>query len=131
MAELSPHNPLKALHSELEIETCRYGFVGLSNRRLDASKMNRAVYLSCPDLDEDDLKMTAKSLSQSMLSDHTQAFPLDDSVIEDLAFAYTQICERMKQQRNQHYFGLRDYYALIKGIVYDLLQQEMARTRLV
>ncbi|CAF2675077.1 unnamed protein product [Rotaria sp. Silwood2] len=51
LAELSPYNPLKVLHNELEIEHCRYGFVGLSNWRLDAGKMSRAIYLSCPDPD--------------------------------------------------------------------------------
>ncbi|CAF5016515.1 unnamed protein product, partial [Rotaria socialis] len=49
LAELSPHNPLKVLHAELEVENNRYGFVGVSNWRLDASKMNRALYLSTPD----------------------------------------------------------------------------------
>src|SRR6202044_970089 len=124
LAELSPHNPLKVLHSELEIETCRYGFVGLSNWRLDASKMNRAIYLSCPDPNLEDLKMTAISLSKSMLSDGAQAISLDDSIIEGLAIAYTQILTDMKQPKNQNYFGLRDYYSLIKGIVRDMLQKE-------
>jgi hypothetical protein len=43
LAELSPHNPLKVLHAELEVENNRYGFVGISNWRLDALKMNRAL----------------------------------------------------------------------------------------
>ena len=121
LAELSPYNPLKVLHSELEIETCRHGFVGLSNWRLDASKMNRAIYLCCPDLNLDDLKKTAISIVESMRSDKTQTVPLQDSVIEGLATAYTNVCARMKQQQqHQHYFGLRDYYSLIKGIVYDM-----------
>ncbi len=124
LAEISPHNPLKVLHNKLEIETCQYGFVGLSNWRLDASKMNRAIYLSTPDPNLDDLKITAITLVQSMLSNNTQTVPLDDSIIDGLAFVYRQMCKNMKQQRNQHYFGLRDYYSLIKGIVYDMIHKQ-------
>ena len=125
LAELSPHNPLKVLHSELEIETCRHGFVGLSNWRLDASKMNRAVYLCCPDLSLDDLKTTAISIAKSIVLDKAQAFPLEESDIQGLAISYMNLCQRMKQeQQNQNYFGLRDYYSLIKGIVYDVCQKQ-------
>ena len=49
LAELSKHNPLKVLHSLLELENREVGFVGISNWRLDASKMNRALYLARPD----------------------------------------------------------------------------------
>ena len=125
LAELSPHNPLKVLHSELEVETCRHGFVGLSNWRLDASKMNRAVYLCCPDLSVDDLKITAISIAESIISDDAQAIPLEGFVVQGLAFAYMDLCERMKKElQNQNYFGLRDYYALIKGIVHEMCHRK-------
>jgi E3 ubiquitin-protein ligase RNF213 len=62
LAELSRHNPLKVLHNKLEIENRKIGFVGISNWRLDASKMNRALYLARPDPDEDDLIFTAKCI---------------------------------------------------------------------
>jgi hypothetical protein len=39
LAELSPHNPLKVLHSMLEPP--EIPFIGISNWTLDASKMNR------------------------------------------------------------------------------------------
>ena len=74
--------------------------------------MNRTVYLACPDPDFDDLKITAISLSKSMISNGIQTIPIDDSIIDGLANAYMKLCEHMKQ----HYFGLRDYYSLIKGI---------------
>ena len=49
LAEISKNNPLKVLHSLLEIEERKIGFIGISNWRLDASKMNRALYLARPD----------------------------------------------------------------------------------
>ncbi len=62
LAELSKYNPLKVLHSLLEVENRDIGFVGISNWRLDASKMNRALYLARPDPGENDLIFTAKCI---------------------------------------------------------------------
>jgi hypothetical protein len=62
LAELSKYNPLKVLHNLLELENRRIAFIGISNWRLDASKMNRALYLARPDPDEEDLKETALSI---------------------------------------------------------------------
>ncbi len=62
LAELSKYNPLKVLHNLLELENRSIAFIGISNWRLDASKMNRALYLARPDPDEDDLKETALSI---------------------------------------------------------------------
>lgn len=59
LAELSKHNPLKVLHSLLECENRDIAFIGISNWRLDASKMNRALYLVRPDPPLKDLKSTA------------------------------------------------------------------------
>ena len=62
LAELSKYNPLKVLHSLLELENRRIAFIGISNWRLDASKMNRALYLARPDPDQNDLIETALSI---------------------------------------------------------------------
>jgi len=45
LAEISPLNPLKVIHSELDGKQ-EVAFVGISNWILDASKMNRAIHLS-------------------------------------------------------------------------------------
>jgi len=124
LAEFSPHNPLKVLHSHLEIETCRYGFVGLSNWQLDASKMNRAVYIVCPKPDLVELTQTAVSISESILSNNAQIFKLDINIIKSLANAYVQMYKHLKNHGNEHFFGLRDYYTLIKGIANDLVQKK-------
>lgn len=66
LAEISPFNPLKVLHSLLEtndkIKQPRVSFVGISNWSLDASKMNRALNLSRTDLDQKQLVETALSI---------------------------------------------------------------------
>ncbi|CAF1219524.1 unnamed protein product, partial [Didymodactylos carnosus] len=117
LAELSPRNPLKVLHAELEVETCQYGFVGISNWRLDASKMNRVLYISCPDPDITDLTMTAKSIADNMLCGQSAAPDLD-SILSCLAKAYYHLFVFLKtQQQNAYYFGLRDFYSLVKGVL--------------
>ena len=62
LAEISKYNPLKVLHSLLEVENREIAFLGISNWRLDASKMNRAIYISRQEPDEEDLKLSAFSI---------------------------------------------------------------------
>ncbi|CAF1067010.1 unnamed protein product [Rotaria sordida] len=117
LAEFSPYNPLKVLHAELEIENCKYGFVGITNYRLDASKMNRLLFLACPDPDVDDLSLTGQIIRNS-LTDNT--IYLTDEMMLNLANAYFDLLISLKlEKRNENYFGLRDYYSLIKGIIKD------------
>ncbi|CAF4074192.1 unnamed protein product [Rotaria sordida] len=124
LAELSPHNPLKVLHGELEVENNRYGFVGISNWRLDASKMNRALYLSTPDPDVQDLQLTGKIISHSMQQQsNLKIIQFEPIIIEGLSQAYYDLYEILKETQpdHQNYFGLRDYYSLIKGILRGLM----------
>jgi hypothetical protein len=117
LAELSPRNPLKVLHAELEVETCQYGFVGISNWRLDASKMNRVLYISCPDPDLDDLKITAKSIADDMIFEQPAIRNLN-LILDGLAEAYYELFDFLNiQQENKYYFGLRDFYSLVKGVL--------------
>ena len=50
LAEHSPHNPLKVIHSELEYDNNdiekKIAFVGISNWRLDSAKMNRGLTIN-------------------------------------------------------------------------------------
>ncbi len=127
LAELSPHNPLKVLHAELEIENNRYGFIGISNWRLDASKMNHALYLSTPDPSVEDLQLTGTTIFDSMQRQLVgRIVPLETMIIESLSQAYYDLCQNMSETQadQENYFGLRDYYSLIKGIVRDLISKK-------
>jgi len=70
LSEFAKDNPVKALHKNLEYDKVRDGlsFIGFSNWKLDASKLNRVLCLSVPDLDSqiDDLKDTAKCIAESI-----------------------------------------------------------------
>ena len=70
LAEKSPTNPLKVLHSNLKYNGNKEGisFISISNYALDPAKVNRAFYLSVPNLESllDRLKDTAKSIVESI-----------------------------------------------------------------
>ena len=83
LAEKAPTNPLKVIHSKLEYDGKTEGtcFIGISNYSLDAAKINRALSLSVPNLEDklDQLKSTAYSIVESISEDAYQ-----DNLIFDL-----------------------------------------------
>jgi hypothetical protein len=48
---MSVHNPLKVLHSHLEVNRTNIAFIGISNWELDAAKMGRFMVVSRPQPD--------------------------------------------------------------------------------
>ena len=62
------NNPLKVIHSELEYDdnNLKIAFVGISNWKLDASKMNRRIFLGVPPLEKKDLENTEKEISSNL-----------------------------------------------------------------
>ena len=125
LAEVSKYNPLKVLHSLLEPGDSIFpdvAVVGISNWALDAAKMNRAIHLSRPEPDVEDLFETGKSLREAgsgiiELSRTRSGHPFshvaypDDKHLRCLAEAYHKY---QLQQRYPNFHGLRDYYSLIK-----------------
>lgn len=112
LAEISKHNPLKILHSLLELENRNVAFVGLSNWRLDASKMNRAMYLARPDPDCNELIFTARSIYQAFKQEGFINAHFE--LVEVLALAYCQYKNQLAGSNDAEFFGLRDFYCLIK-----------------
>ena len=100
LAEQSPHLPLKVLHKLLERP--KLAVVGISNWALDLAKMNRAIHLTRPEPRVDDLKHTAMGIVSSQ---HLE------SSLQSLAQAYYNVYHG---QRKKDFYGLRDFYHLIK-----------------
>ena len=118
LAEASKFNPLKVLHSLLEPATGELpdvAVVGISNWSLDAAKMNRAVHLSRPEMDSDELYNTGKSISSSAASPAGggKRIDIDNLTLKALAKGYSNY---QSSQRVKNFHGLRDYYCLIKYI---------------
>ncbi|KAM9258624.1 E3 ubiquitin-protein ligase rnf213-alpha-like [Morus bassanus] len=118
LAEDSPDMPLKTLHPLLE-DGCvddenpeaykKVGFVGISNWALDPAKMNRGLLVIRTEPSKEELVKTAKGIcaDQPHLERIKHLFPI-------LANFY---CNVLKTQKTE-FFGLRDFYSLIKMIVF-------------
>ncbi|KAM4802731.1 LOW QUALITY PROTEIN: E3 ubiquitin-protein ligase RNF213-like [Urocitellus parryii] len=115
LAEDSPKMPLKALHPLLE-DGCiegdpaphqKVGFIGISNWALDPAKMNRGIFVSRGSPSEKEL-MDARGIcsSDSLVQDRVRGY------FSPFAKAYETVCSR----QNKEFFGLRDYYSLIKMV---------------
>ncbi|XP_077976279.1 E3 ubiquitin-protein ligase rnf213-alpha-like isoform X2 [Styela clava] len=120
LAEDSPNMPLKVLHPLLECGstannslteydiTKKVGFVGISNWALDPAKMNRGIFVTRNKPNKDDLKKTAKGIFEN----HKSKINENLDLLERLTHSYLTIYEAQEVE----YFGLRDYYSLIKMI---------------
>ncbi|XP_041095708.1 E3 ubiquitin-protein ligase rnf213-beta [Polyodon spathula] len=118
LAEDSPQMPLKTLHPLLE-DGCidndspdphmKVGFVGISNWALDPAKMNRGIFVSRWDPSEKELIKTAKGICSS---DQVVQMKIQH-LFPTLAKAFLGIC---KAEQTGQFFGLRDYYGLVKMI---------------
>ncbi|XP_028976279.2 E3 ubiquitin-protein ligase rnf213-beta isoform X3 [Esox lucius] len=126
LAEDSPQMPLKTLHPLLE-DGCidnerpdphmKVGFVGISNWALDPAKMNRGIFVSRWDPTESELVETAIGICSSslpILLKIKHLFP-------PLAKAFLRIC---KETAKNQFFGLRDYYSLVKMLFATVRQFE-------
>ncbi|CAG9325373.1 unnamed protein product [Blepharisma stoltei] len=124
LAELSKRNPLKVLHNYLEKKNINVGFIGISNWRLDASKMNRALYLARPDPDEKDLELTALSIYKSYTENKTY-----EHVISKLTMAYAGLKNQTKETEIANFYGLRDFYHLIKNVSLNLSKKDVSTSQ--
>ncbi|VTJ88973.1 Hypothetical predicted protein [Marmota monax] len=116
LAEDSPKMPLKALHPLLE-DGCiegdpaphqKVGFIGISNWALDPAKMNRSIFVCRGSPSEKELIESARGIcsSDSLVQDRVRGY------FAPFAKAYETVCSR----QNKEFFGLRDYYSLIKMV---------------
>ncbi|XP_019896923.2 E3 ubiquitin-protein ligase rnf213-alpha isoform X2 [Esox lucius] len=114
LAEDSPKMPLKTLHPLLE-EGCiddeslphkKVGFIGISNWALDPAKMNRGIFVSRGDPDEKELIESAKGICSS----DRMILEKVSNLFQPFARAYLKI----SPEKGKGFFGLRDYYSLIK-----------------
>ncbi|GES90916.1 hypothetical protein GLOIN_2v1785271 [Rhizophagus clarus] len=121
LAETSPFNPLKVLHSLLEPSYPATGptvsVIGISNWRLDNSKSSRALLVQRPQFNLEDLIDTAVRLLSERANVSGQI-----SALKPLAKAYSNFEKHGQASSNFH--GLRDYYALVKRLSLDEMTPE-------
>ena len=126
LAELSPNNPLKVTHFELEKEEEeeKVPFVGITNWSLDASKMNRVIFIVVQEPDENDLIITAKEIVKSYEVNQENYYEKYGSIFNYLSKAYFRYIEdkKNKNDENKYFHGSRDYYSLIKNVISDIIK---------
>ncbi|CAD7974313.1 unnamed protein product, partial [Amoebophrya sp. A120] len=125
LAEQSPNNPLKVLHSWLEpaqskLRKPEFAFVALSNDQLDAAKMSRGLTINLPMPEPADLRNIAAELL-----DRTKAFEAPQNVGQTAKAQYCK--EKVRdimvnsyrgyylQQKMPDFHGLRDFYFFVKS----------------
>jgi hypothetical protein len=123
LAEDSPRLPLKALHPLLDDGTAgsdsaedsqanRVAFLGLSNWALDPAKMNRGILVNREEPNDTELIISAKGICSSDDDTFYRIVPY----LEGMAKAYRVIYEEQKKTRIREFFGLRDFYSLVKMV---------------
>ena len=94
-------------------------FIGISNWSLDPAKMNRGIMLSRGDPDIDELVSSAKGICQSTI--RGPIIKSIDKIIPALAKAYltlTSMDITQKDSTRRDYYGLREFYSLVKMLVF-------------
>ena len=116
LAERSKHNPLKALHSRLELDGNKNGisFIGISNWTLDAAKVNRALTLSVPDLDSnlEDLVRTSQSIAESINEDFSKK-KIFSKILPNVYLYFKENLKLLKRLTAYKQYVLQNYKNLI------------------
>eukprot|EP00004_Rigifila_ramosa_P000685 TRINITY_DN1070_c1_g1_i5.p1 TRINITY_DN1070_c1_g1~~TRINITY_DN1070_c1_g1_i5.p1 ORF type:complete len:5524 (-),score=1141.71 TRINITY_DN1070_c1_g1_i5:23-16453(-) len=111
LADISPHVPLKVLHSllddgiEIEGKLVKLFTIGLSNWQLDSAKMNRGLFLSRGDPTVTDLGETAAALVVNMQQQLRGQLSAITNGLFDLI---------IRNPLHNWFYGLRDFYYLVK-----------------
>ncbi|CAG0886586.1 unnamed protein product [Cyprideis torosa] len=124
LAEDSDKMPLKTLHPLLE-DGCvndetpepfkKVSFVGISNWALDPAKMNRGILVSRGVPTRDDLRNTA----QDICANDKSALEFMRKAIQLLTDGYSHVYDKQARE----YFGLRDFYSVVK-MVFGIAQRQ-------
>ena len=133
LAEYSPNNPLKAIHSELEYDLNegekKIAFVGISNRVLDASKMNLGISISIPEAEEDDTKETAYIIGKSY-DDHLGE--LYKNLYQNLGIVYFRykkyLSENHSDDEKKDFHCNSDFYHFVKNTARNIIEQSKEGT---
>ena len=105
----------------------RVAFIGISNWSLDPAKMNRGIMVTRGDPDLNELIISAQEISKStttiLLSDQIkQVHSSVYKIIPSLAKAYDILSSDKLEDKHidgsRDYFGLRDFYSLIKMLMF-------------
>ena len=131
LAQRSKYNPLKALNNILAYKNNEgISFIGISNWTLDVTKINRALCLSVPDLDNslDDLRMASTIIAGS-INDYFSSNKIFYKILPNVYYQFKQNLKLLKKLTVYKKYELQEYKYLIntykndknfKKIFYDI-----------
>ena len=125
LAEHSPNNPLKVIHSALEYDENegdkKVAFVGISNWILDASKMNRGISISIPEPNREDNIETSLTIGKSYNENLANKYNI---FFQNLGLTYFNYKKYLKEKHNrdgkEDFHGNRDFYHLVKNAAFNM-----------
>ena len=124
----------------------RVAFIGISNWALDPAKMNRGIMVTRIPPDDDELIISAKGIASSLNKHYSHILQSLETLFKPLSQMYIKICSKQSalendsnnplQQQDQSenlnvkrdFFGLRDYYSVIKMLCWMCLHAKKAPT---
>ena len=129
LAEHSPNNPLKVIHSKLEYDENegenKIAFLGISNWSLDAAKMNRGISISIPDLSKEDNIETSLTIGKSYDENLAVRY---EQLFKTLGLVYYEykdyLNKNYRTDGKQDFHGNRDFYHLIKIFTRNLINYD-------
>ncbi|ETO00927.1 hypothetical protein RFI_36513, partial [Reticulomyxa filosa] len=119
LAEQSPSQPLKVLHKLLEEEDRIIGFVGLSDRKLDAAKMNRMVLHQVTQLNDDELLKTAEAIICENSGNNNLHQELSVAVLKITQLYQNIMKDKQTSPFDFDFYGYRDFYSLASSLKYS------------
>ena len=124
LAERSNNNPLKVMHHLLEKEEDEtVPFVGISNWRLDAAKINRALNLLITDYDKEDYEETSIFIAKDLDEDLSNRYKNFFITLANVYHEYISNNQNNYLRENKDFHGNRDFYNLIKTAMYELISK--------
>ena len=75
-------------------EKKQVSFIGISNWRLDAAKMNRTIFLAIPDIKLDDIHTTVKAIADSYGQDLYTKYENEYQLLGKIYFNYKEELEK-------------------------------------
>ena len=130
LCELSPSNPLKALHTYLELDyknqniDKKLAFVGISNWKLDAAKMNRGIYLNVINPISSKKQMEETAFQITNIYENSFSSKYKDLLEKLTLVIYKYHIDLREQKDSQAFFhGTRDFYNLIKTVTKRILEK--------
>ena len=107
-------------------ENKQISFIGISNWRLDAAKMNRTIFLAIPDIKEDDVDTTVEAIAKSYSEDIYKKYESQYLFLGSTYFEYKEkLKKEIKDEFILNYHGGRDLYNLIKIFSSEMLKNNM------